>query len=388
LWPDAPGLIQAFDPPKEPSWWWLGVAVVPAAFGVKDLLATARASRRRRTPRSFLWRGSVVGGTAMALVIGGGFAVPASALEGTVQRVIDGDTIVVRVHGSELPVRVLNIDTPETVHPTQADECLGQEASTYTEELVPPGTRVDLKFDKERTDRYGRTLAVVTLSDGRSIANELAKAGLGIPMVVGRNDTYFGPVMAGFEEAEENERGYFDPAIECTFPAQQAQLQQDAVAAEAVEAGASAAEAAAAAATVLALYETHQATSRLIRAGTGFAIRAMTVAGATTSFGIYLASTRSLGRVHEDLKEIADKRQRAEDKAEAKREAAERAAAEAAEAAERAEERARRRAERSSGGTSSGSGSGSGWGDNTGDSGHPCLPGERDGDGDGWCAET
>ena len=361
LWPVAPGLVRAFDPPTEPSWWWLGAALVPAAFGVKDFLTTGRASGRKRTTRSLLWRGSIVTVTAAALVIGGGFAVPASALEGTVERVVDGDTIVVRVHGSDLHVRVLNIDTPETVHPTQADECLGQEASTYTEQLVPPGTRVDLKFDKERIDRYGRTLAVVTLSDGRSIASELAKAGLGIPIVVGGNDTYFNPVMAGFQQAEENLRGYFDPAIECTYPAQQSQLQQDAAAAEAVEAGASAAEAAAAAATVLALYETHRATSRFIATGTAFAIRAMKVVGATTTFAAYEASTRSLGQTYRKLDALATKRKQAEDEAEAKRKAAKRAAAEAAAAAERAEERARRRAEQSSGdGNSSGSGGGGG----------------------------
>jgi micrococcal nuclease len=361
LWPVAPGLVRAFDPPTEPSWWWLGVALVAAAFAVKDLFTSGSASRRKRTTRSLLWRGSVVTITAASLVIGGGFAVPASALDGTVERVVDGDTIVVRVHGRDLHVRVLNIDTPETVHPTQADECLGQEASKYTEQLAPPGTRVNLKFDNERTDRYGRTLAVVTLSDGRIIASELAKAGLGIPMIVGGNDTYFDPVMAGFKQAEDNQRGYFDPAIECTYPAQEAQLSQDAAAAVAVDAGASAAEAAAAAATVFALYEAHRATTRLITTGTAFAIRAMYVVGATTTFAAYEEATRSLGETYRALESLAAKRKQKEDEAEAKRKAAKRAAIEAAAAAERAEERARRRAEQSSGdGNSSGSGGGGG----------------------------
>lgn len=361
LWPVVPGMVRASDPTTEPSWWWLGAAIVPVAFGVKDLLSFGRTTRPNRTSRSLLWRGSIVTITAAALVVGGGFAVPASAVDGTVQRVVDGDTIVVRVHGSDLHVRVLNIDTPETVHPTQADECLGEEASAYTERLVPPGSRVDLKFDEERRDRYGRTLAVVTMSDGRSIASELAKAGLGIPLVVGGNDKYFSPVMAGFEQAEKNQRGYFDPTIECTYPAKESQLLQDAAAAEAVEAGASAAKAAAAAATVLALYETHRATSRLIATGTGFAIRAMKAVGETATFASYEEATRLLGQLHHKLDELATERKQADDEAKAKRKAAKRAAAEAAAAAERAEDRAQRRAEQSSGdGSSSGSGSGGG----------------------------
>jgi|GEM_PF-2471871 len=73
----------------------------------------------------------------------------------TVTKIVDGDTIVVKQHGEEVRVRLLNIDTPEQ------GECLYEEATARLTELVPPGTRVTLEYDTERQDRYGRDLAGV-----------------------------------------------------------------------------------------------------------------------------------------------------------------------------------------------------------------------------------
>ena len=58
-------------------------------------------------------------------------------------------------------VRLIGIDTPETVHPDFGDECYGEEASRFTERLVRPGDALRLVFDVERFDRYGRLLAYV-----------------------------------------------------------------------------------------------------------------------------------------------------------------------------------------------------------------------------------
>lgn len=72
-----------------------------------------------------------------------------------VTRVVDGDTIV--VNGSE-KVRLMGIDTPETVHPWKAPECGGPEASAFTKRALTNRT-VTLK--RVGTDKYGRTLAYV-----------------------------------------------------------------------------------------------------------------------------------------------------------------------------------------------------------------------------------
>ena len=82
-----------------------------------------------------------------------------------VVRVVAGDTLV--LDGGER-VRLIGVDTPETVHPQKPVEYFGKEASAFTRQLVE-GERVRLEYDlgTGRKDRYGRTLAYVYLEDGR-----------------------------------------------------------------------------------------------------------------------------------------------------------------------------------------------------------------------------
>lgn len=87
----------------------------------------------------------------------------AVALSGTVSRVVDGDTVQVRVRGEDVVVRLVGIDTPETRHPGRGVECWGPEASARAEGLMPPGASVRLQTDptQDVRDRYGRLLAHV-----------------------------------------------------------------------------------------------------------------------------------------------------------------------------------------------------------------------------------
>ncbi len=77
---------------------------------------------------------------------------------------IDGDTVEVRYRGRELTVRLIGVDTPETVAPGRPVECGGPAASRFTRRRLE-GERVGLEFDVERLDPYGRTLAYVWLGD-------------------------------------------------------------------------------------------------------------------------------------------------------------------------------------------------------------------------------
>ena len=77
-----------------------------------------------------------------------------------VLRVIDGDTIVVRISGEEKTVRYIGVDTPETVHPERPVQCFGAEASTKNKQLVE-GAMVSLERDISDTDKYGRLLRYV-----------------------------------------------------------------------------------------------------------------------------------------------------------------------------------------------------------------------------------
>ncbi len=77
----------------------------------------------------------------------------------TVTRVVDGDTVEVRLAGRSERVRLLGIDTPESVKPGTPPECFSHEASRATAAFLPPGTQVDLVRDVEARDDYGRLLA-------------------------------------------------------------------------------------------------------------------------------------------------------------------------------------------------------------------------------------
>jgi micrococcal nuclease len=104
-------------------------------------------------------------------------AVAAQAVQGRVDRVIDGDTIDVIVGGAPLRVRYIGVDTPETRHPAKAVQCYGHAASTFNARLVS-GERVRLVRDVKERDRYGRLLAYVyRVRDGLFVNGELARLG-------------------------------------------------------------------------------------------------------------------------------------------------------------------------------------------------------------------
>lgn len=79
-----------------------------------------------------------------------------------VARVVDGDTIHVLLDGREVTVRLIGINTPETVKPDSPVECFGPEASDFAKQELT-GATVTLEYDASqgRLDRYGRTLAYV-----------------------------------------------------------------------------------------------------------------------------------------------------------------------------------------------------------------------------------
>jgi micrococcal nuclease len=83
-----------------------------------------------------------------------------AAFTATVAYAVDGDTLRIReADGNFAYVRLIGIDSPESVKPETPTECGGQEASESMDQLVPESAQVRLVFDGEREDNYGRTLA-------------------------------------------------------------------------------------------------------------------------------------------------------------------------------------------------------------------------------------
>src|SRR4051812_17156337 len=70
-----------------------------------------------------------------------------------VVRVIDGDTIIIKKDGKDTRVRLIGVDTPETVDPRKPVQAFGKEASDFTKKLLDSES-VYLVYDQTKTDKY------------------------------------------------------------------------------------------------------------------------------------------------------------------------------------------------------------------------------------------
>lgn len=113
-----------------------------------------------------------------------------------VERVVDGDTI--ELDGGET-VRLIGVDTPETVHPRKPVERFGKQATAFTTRLAE-GKRVRLERDRETAgrDRYGRTLAYVWLAMANSSTSRSSDKATASPTPSTRSPGWrsFGPRSA------------------------------------------------------------------------------------------------------------------------------------------------------------------------------------------------
>jgi micrococcal nuclease len=139
---------------------------------------------------------------------GGGGAAPAGEDgQASVVRVVDGDTVEVRWGAREETVRLIGIDTPETVDPRSPVECFGEEASARTKALLPAGTGVRLVADVEPRDRYDRLLAYVYRDDGTFVNLALVEDGYASVLTYPPNVAHEGELTAAAARAREKGRG-------------------------------------------------------------------------------------------------------------------------------------------------------------------------------------
>lgn len=97
-------------------------------------------------------------------------------LPATLIEVTDGDTLKVEVEGREEKVRLLLIDTPETVHPDKEEQPFGKDASNFVKKQVAKG-KIELELDVSERDKYGRLLAYVWIND-KMLNEQLLEYGL------------------------------------------------------------------------------------------------------------------------------------------------------------------------------------------------------------------
>ncbi|WP_289890903.1 thermonuclease family protein [Virgibacillus pantothenticus] len=93
------------------------------------------------------------------------FAQKLQANEVIVERVVDGDTLVIKnASGEEERVRLLLVDTPESVHPNKPVQLFAKEASSFAKEKLE-GEKVKLELGNPETDKYDRLLGYVWIDD-------------------------------------------------------------------------------------------------------------------------------------------------------------------------------------------------------------------------------
>jgi micrococcal nuclease len=116
--------------------------------------------------------------TVMAMAACAGPRHPSVVGPASVTHVVDGDTVDVRIGGKVERVRMLGIDTPESVKPRTPVQCWAREASARTKALLPTGVPVHLVRDVEARDAFGRLLAYVyRTGDGLFVNLTLAREG-------------------------------------------------------------------------------------------------------------------------------------------------------------------------------------------------------------------
>ncbi|HVU75455.1 MAG TPA: thermonuclease family protein [Candidatus Paceibacterota bacterium] len=79
-----------------------------------------------------------------------------------VERVVDGDTLVVGINGSSTKIRLIGVDTPETVDPRKPVQCFGEAASAEAKKILSgQSVRIEYDLSQGMLDKYGRTLAYI-----------------------------------------------------------------------------------------------------------------------------------------------------------------------------------------------------------------------------------
>lgn len=162
--------------------------------------------RPRKRHAGFLFIAAVTSAFFLALTGCGTSAASTPGRDAVkVERVVDGDTLDVTLHGKKEKVRLIGIDTPETKKPNTPVMFYGKEASEYTKKMLE-GKTVELEWDVDRKDRYDRLLAYVWV-DGRMFNRTLVQEGYARMATFPPNVKYVDLFKQDQEEARSQSKG-------------------------------------------------------------------------------------------------------------------------------------------------------------------------------------
>ncbi len=130
-------------------------------------------------------------------------------------RIVDGDTVVISIDNKDVKVRLIGIDTPETVDPRKPVQAYGKEASNFLANLLK-GEEVYIEYDGEKSelDKYGRLLAYLyRVPDGLFVNLEIVRQGYGHAYT--KYPFKHMELFCAYEKrVRENEKGLWAPGVE------------------------------------------------------------------------------------------------------------------------------------------------------------------------------
>lgn len=125
-----------------------------------------------------------------------------------VVRVVDGDTVILNIDGNKTRVRLIGIDTPESVAKDKSRNVKeGKVASNYTKRLLE-NKRVRLEYDDEKHDVYDRQLGYLFLDD-EFINEKLLKEGMAKLYTKTTNQKYSERLKKAEQYAKDNKKGFW-----------------------------------------------------------------------------------------------------------------------------------------------------------------------------------
>ena len=131
-----------------------------------------------------------------------------------ITKVVDGDTIVVNMNGKNETIRLIGLDTPETVDPRKPVQCFGEEASKKAKELLT-GKMVRIEVDPSQgeRDKYGRLLAYVFLENAVFFNQLMISEGYGHEYTYNLPYKYQKEFKEAEKTAREEKRGLWAKTI-------------------------------------------------------------------------------------------------------------------------------------------------------------------------------
>lgn len=180
-------------------WWQRGLAV--AAIAAAGVCGWSEVARTQPAPPASADPIAAIG-------------MPQDRVAGpfAVTKVVDGDTIWVDRQGTREKIRLIGVDTPETVDRRKGVQCYGIAASDHAKQLLT-GQSVFLETDPSQstTDRYGRELAYVWLPDGHLVNLGLIAQGFAHEYTYDIPYRYRDQFQAAEADARTHQRGLWSP---------------------------------------------------------------------------------------------------------------------------------------------------------------------------------